>query len=144
MIRQKLNFRVKGFVNTYWMVNVIYYSLNRKNKSNVFNLTHVKTQNKKNWKNILLKIISNKPPSIAIIEHNTVKHRTSVRVVFIKTGQHFHLSLKIFSDQFLLLREQNKWIRCFLVTRRQSTFIIKKCLVNDLHKMRGEEGYSPT
>lgn len=38
------------------------------------------------------------PPCIPIMKHNTVKHRACVRVVLIKVGQHFYLSLKIFSD----------------------------------------------
>jgi len=33
-----------------------------------------------------------------IMEHNTVKHWTGVRVVFVQAGKHFHLSLKIFFD----------------------------------------------
>ena len=53
------------------------------------------------------KKIPNTPPSVSIMKHNTIKHWTSVTVVFIQTGQHFHLSLKVFFYQLLLLGKQN-------------------------------------
>ena len=60
--------------------------------------------------------LSSLPPCVAVMKHNTVKHRTCVRVVFIKVSEHFHLSLKIFSDQLLLLKKWYKmtWISLFL------------------------------
>ena len=66
------------------------------------------------------------PPCMSIMKHNTIKHWTSVRVVFLKAGKHFHLSLKIFLDQLFLLRKPRKKnkTKMFLVWVKPHTFLM--------------------